>query len=58
MLRYPNRRFYDRTRHCYITLGDMEQLIQEGQAIDVRDSRSDEDLTRQILTLILLERHP
>jgi polyhydroxyalkanoate synthesis repressor PhaR len=56
--RYPNRRFYDSTRHSYITLGDMEQLIQEGQTIEVRDSRSDEDLTRQILTQILLERHP
>jgi polyhydroxyalkanoate synthesis repressor PhaR len=56
--RYPNRRFYDRSRSCYITLGDIEDLVLEGRTIVVQDSRTGEDLTRQILTQILLERHP
>src|SRR5215469_10884894 len=56
--RYPNRRFYDRSRSCYITLGDIEDLVLEGRSIVVQDSRTGEDLTRQILTQILLERHP
>ena len=56
--RYPNRRFYDRSRSCYITLGDIEELVLEGRSIVVQDSRTGEDLTRQILTQILLERHP
>jgi polyhydroxyalkanoate synthesis repressor PhaR len=56
--RYPNRRFYDRSRRCYITLRDIEELVLEGRTIAVQDSRSGDDLTRQILTQILLERHP
>jgi polyhydroxyalkanoate synthesis repressor PhaR len=56
--RYPNRRFYDRTRRSYITLGDIEELVKKGETIEVQDSRTGEDLTRQILTQILLERHP
>lgn len=56
--RYPNRRFYDRSRRCYVTLGDIESMVREGQTIEVHDSRTGEDLTRQVLTQILLERHP
>jgi len=56
--RYPNRRFYDRTSRKYVTLQEIEELVREGQTIDVRDSKSDEDLTRVVLTQILLERHP
>ena len=56
--RYPNRRLYDRSRRQYVTLGDIEELVQAGHNIEVRDSKTDEDLTRTILTQILLERHP
>ena len=56
--RYPNRRFYDRTKRKYITLQDIENLVCQGHTLDVRDSKSDEDLTRVVLTQILLERHP
>src|SRR4051812_7331153 len=56
--RYPNRRFYDRSRRRYVTLQDIEDLVLQGQTIEVRDSRTGEDLTRQILAQILLERHP
>jgi polyhydroxyalkanoate synthesis repressor PhaR len=56
--RYPNRRFYDRTGRKYVTLQDIEELVSQGHTVDVRDSRNDEDLTRVVLTQILLERHP
>jgi len=56
--RYPNRRFYDRKSSRYVTLQDIEELVRGGQTIEVRDSRSDEDLTRVVLTQILLERQP
>jgi polyhydroxyalkanoate synthesis repressor PhaR len=56
--RYPNRRYYDRTSRKYVTLQEIEELVRDGYRIDVRDSRSDEDLTRLILTQILIERHP
>src|SRR3954449_4564378 len=56
--RYPNRRLYDRQSRRYITLQDLEDLVIGGKKIEVRDSRTGEDLTRAILTQILLERHP
>lgn len=56
--RYPNRRFYDRQRRQYITLRDIEALVKSGKTVEVRDSRSDDDITRSILTQIILERHP
>jgi polyhydroxyalkanoate synthesis repressor PhaR len=56
--RYPNRRLYDRQARRYITLQDLEDLVLQGKKIEVRDSRSGDDLTRAILTQILLERHP
>ncbi len=56
--RYPNRRLYDRTRRCYVTLQDIESIVREGHTIEVEDSKTGEDLTRQVLAQILLERHP
>src|SRR5208337_2568570 len=49
---------YDRQARRYITLQDLEDLVLGGKKIEVRDSRTGEDLTRSILTQILLERHP
>jgi polyhydroxyalkanoate synthesis repressor PhaR len=56
--RYPNRRLYDRSRRQYVTLQDVETMVLEGTNVEVRDSRTGEDLTRQVLTQILMERHP
>ena len=56
--RYPNRRLYDRSRQRYITLPDIEELVLQGQTVEIQDSQTGEDMTRQILTQILLERHP
>lgn len=56
--RYPNRRLYDRSQGQYVTLGDIEEMVQSGKSVRVRDSKTQEDLTRVILIQILLERHP
>jgi len=56
--RYPNRRLYDRSQRQYVTLPDVERYVLAGRTVEVLDSRSGEDLTRQILTQILAERHP
>jgi len=56
--RYPNRRLYDRHARRYVTLQDIEDLILQGKTIEVRDSKTGEDLTRLILTQILIVRHP
>lgn len=53
--KYPNRRLYDTAISGYITLSDVKQMILEGEDIEVRDAKSDEDLTRQVLLQILLE---
>jgi polyhydroxyalkanoate synthesis repressor PhaR len=56
--RYPNRRLYDRSRRRYVTLPEVADLVRRGQAVAVRDSKTGEDLTRSILTQILLEHYP
>ncbi|MFO0953248.1 MAG: polyhydroxyalkanoate synthesis regulator DNA-binding domain-containing protein [Isosphaeraceae bacterium] len=56
--RYPNRRLYDRSRRQYVTLKDIEDLVLEGKTVEVSDSRTGDDMTRHILTQILMDRHP
>lgn len=56
--RYPNRRLYDRSTGQYVTLQELEERVRQGQNIAVTDSKSGDDLTRAILTQMILERHP
>jgi polyhydroxyalkanoate synthesis repressor PhaR len=56
--RYPNRRLYDRSRGKYVTLQDIEETVRGGATVTVRDSKTGEDLTRAVLTQIILEHHP
>ena len=56
--RYPNRRLYDRAHRRYVTLAEIEELVRQGRIVKIQDSKSGEDLTRQVLTQILIERHP
>jgi polyhydroxyalkanoate synthesis repressor PhaR len=58
IVRYPNRRLYDRSEGRYVTLPDVEEKVRRGLTVTVRDSKTGEDLTRAVLTQILLERHP
>lgn len=56
--RYPNRRFYDRQSSKYVSLADIEQLVQQGSTVEIRDSQTGEDLTRVMLTRIIMDRQP
>jgi len=56
--RYPNRRFYDSSASKYISLEHIESLVREGQKVEIRDSRTGEEITRSVLTRIILERQP
>ncbi|WP_166209891.1 polyhydroxyalkanoate synthesis repressor PhaR [Cognatiluteimonas telluris] len=53
--KYPNRRLYDTEISSYITIEDVRQLIVEGEDFEVRDAKSGEDLTRQVLLQIIAE---
>jgi polyhydroxyalkanoate synthesis repressor PhaR len=54
--KYPNRRLYDTRISSYVTLGDVRQLVLDGEAFEVRDARSDQDITRLVLLQIIIER--
>jgi len=54
--KYPNRRFYDTTRSCHVTLQDVHELIQKGYQVRISDSRNGHDLTNSILLQILLDK--
>ncbi len=53
--KYPNRRLYDTKTSVYITLADVKKLVVEGEAFQVLDAKTGEDLTRSILLQIILE---
>lgn len=58
IVRYPNRRLYDRSQARYVTLQEIAAMVREGKTVHVRDSKSNEDLTGTILTQIILEHYP
>lgn len=53
--KYPNRRLYDTEDSKYITLEDVKKLVLAGVNFIVKDVKSDEDLTRNILLQIIAE---
>ena len=53
--KYPNRRLYDTRTSSYITLSDVKQMVLGGEAFEVRDAKTGDELTRSILLQIILE---
>jgi polyhydroxyalkanoate synthesis repressor PhaR len=53
--RYPNRRLYDTSAGKYVNLGDIAAAVRQGADVKVVDARSGEDLTRIVLTQIIVE---
>ena len=51
--RYANRKLYDASESRYITLQDVEALVQGGVEVRVVDNRSGEDVTQAALAQIL-----
>ena len=53
--KYPNRRLYDTRVSSYITLEEVRQLVLSGEPFEVRDAKTNEDLTRAVLLQIIAE---
>ena len=53
--KYENRRLYDTTNSRYVNLEEVAQLLQQGNNVQVIDASSGEDITRLILTQIIVE---
>ena len=53
--KYPNRRLYDTEISSYITLEEVRQLVLTGVPFEVRDAKTDDDLTRAVLLQIIAE---
>jgi polyhydroxyalkanoate synthesis repressor PhaR len=53
--RYGNRRLYDTRSSAYVNLADVRALVREGRKIRVVDANTEEDVTRRVLTQIVLE---
>jgi polyhydroxyalkanoate synthesis repressor PhaR len=53
--KYANRRLYDTNTSSYITLDDLCEMVKRGTDFVVIDAKSNEDLTRQVLTQIIFE---
>jgi polyhydroxyalkanoate synthesis repressor PhaR len=53
--KYANRRLYDTGTSAYITLEDLCHRVKGGKEFIVVDAKTGQDLTRQVLTQIILE---
>jgi polyhydroxyalkanoate synthesis repressor PhaR len=53
--KYANRRLYNTETSSYITLDHLAAMTREGRDFKVVDARSDEDITHNVLTQIIME---
>ncbi|MET4682285.1 polyhydroxyalkanoate synthesis repressor PhaR [Brevundimonas faecalis] len=53
--KYANRRLYNTATSAYVTLEDLAQMVRDEVEFVVYDAKSNDDLTRQILTQIIFE---
>ncbi|MEW5851850.1 MAG: polyhydroxyalkanoate synthesis repressor PhaR [Myxococcota bacterium] len=52
--KYGNRRLYDTRRSKYVTLEDLVDVIGRGEEIQVVDATTGEDVTKRVMTQIIL----
>jgi polyhydroxyalkanoate synthesis repressor PhaR len=53
--KYANRRLYNTQTSAYVTLDHLSEMVKEGIAFEVRDARTNEDITRSVLLQIISE---
>jgi len=53
--KYPNRRLYDARTHRFIKLSYVASLIKSGYSVSVSDYRTGEDVTRSVLSQIVIQ---
>ena len=53
--KYANRRLYNTETSSYITLDHLAAMIRAGRDFKVVDAKTDEDITHNVLTQIIME---
>jgi len=53
--KYANRRLYNTATSSYVTLEDLSQMVKAGRDFVVYDAKTGEDITRAVLTQIIVE---
>ena len=53
--KYANRRLYNTATSSYVTLDDLCQMVKDGIDFVVYDAKSGDDITRPVLTQIIVE---
>src|ERR1700733_11994111 len=53
--KYENRRLYDTAGSRYVNLEEVAQMLRDGTEVQVVDANTGEDLTRLVLTQIIME---
>ena len=53
--KYANRRLYNTATSSYVTLDHLCQMVKQGTEFVVRDAKTGEDITHQVLTQIIVE---
>ncbi|MCW8914572.1 MAG: polyhydroxyalkanoate synthesis repressor PhaR [Magnetovibrio sp.] len=53
--KYANRRLYNTATSSYVTLDHLAQMVRDSVDFVVHDAKSGEDITRQVLTHIIVE---
>src|ERR1051326_9522208 len=53
--KYATRRLYNTATSSYVTLDDLAQMIKEGGDFVAYDAKSGEDITRSVMTQIIVE---
>jgi polyhydroxyalkanoate synthesis repressor PhaR len=53
--KYANRRLYNTATSSYVTLDDLARMIKEGGDFVAYDAKTGEDITRSVLTQIIVE---
>ena len=53
--KYANRRLYNTATSSYVTLDNLATMVKEGADFVVYDAKSGDDITRQVLTHIIVE---
>jgi polyhydroxyalkanoate synthesis repressor PhaR len=53
--KYANRRLYNTATSTYVTLDHLSQMVKDGADFAVYDAKTGDDITRQVLTHIIVE---
>lgn len=53
--KYQNRCLYDTSQSKYISLADLKELVIKGESFEVREVKTDKEITRQVLLQIIAE---